>query len=230
MRTVLLASALLFAGTSANAVTLVAGSNPVSGTTVAAQPQLAGTVLADELQAFSIDDGAGGTYSGNIQSRVVRSADGTVDFYWRVLDTAYAPGPAGGQPLALSGFRIGNFAPVAGLNGDFRLDGLGDVGLSSIYVFSGTQKTFANFNFANPLDAGESSYFMFLDTRYRDYAKTGLMDVANVGQTRISATFATFAPTGGVPEPAAWAMLLAGFGLTGAAIRRRRMTPAYTLS
>lgn len=27
---------------------------------------------------------------------------------------------------------------------------------------------------------------------------------------------------GGVPEPASWAMLLAGFGLTGAAMRRRR--------
>ncbi|OYU15929.1 MAG: hypothetical protein CFE37_03605 [Alphaproteobacteria bacterium PA4] len=27
---------------------------------------------------------------------------------------------------------------------------------------------------------------------------------------------------GGVPEPASWAMLIAGFGLTGAAMRRRR--------
>ena len=26
-----------------------------------------------------------------------------------------------------------------------------------------------------------------------------------------------------VPEPASWAMLIAGFGLTGAALRRRRM-------
>jgi hypothetical protein len=32
--------------------------------------------------------------------------------------------------------------------------------------------------------------------------------------------------TGGVPEPASWAMLIAGFGLTGAAMRRRRMVPA----
>jgi hypothetical protein len=28
--------------------------------------------------------------------------------------------------------------------------------------------------------------------------------------------------TGAVPEPASWAMLIAGFGLTGAAARRRR--------
>ena len=33
-------------------------------------------------------------------------------------------------------------------------------------------------------------------------------------------------PTGGVPEPASWVMMLAGFGLTGATIRRRRRTGA----
>jgi hypothetical protein len=32
--------------------------------------------------------------------------------------------------------------------------------------------------------------------------------------------------TGAVPEPASWAMLIAGFGLTGAAMRRRRVTAA----
>jgi hypothetical protein len=30
----------------------------------------------------------------------------------------------------------------------------------------------------------------------------------------------------GVPEPSSWAMLIAGFGLTGAAMRRRRRTVA----
>ncbi len=29
-------------------------------------------------------------------------------------------------------------------------------------------------------------------------------------------------PTGAVPEPATWAMMLAGFGLVGATVRRRR--------
>jgi hypothetical protein len=33
------------------------------------------------------------------------------------------------------------------------------------------------------------------------------------------------AGVGGVPEPASWAMLIAGFGLTGAAMRRRRLRP-----
>ena len=29
-------------------------------------------------------------------------------------------------------------------------------------------------------------------------------------------------PPGGVPEPASWALMIAGFGLAGAALRRRR--------
>jgi hypothetical protein len=35
-----------------------------------------------------------------------------------------------------------------------------------------------------------------------------------------------FAPTAAVPEPQAWALMLAGFGLAGAALRRRRRTVA----
>lgn len=33
-------------------------------------------------------------------------------------------------------------------------------------------------------------------------------------------------PTGGIPEPATWAMMIAGFGLAGSAIRRRRALTA----
>ncbi len=35
-------------------------------------------------------------------------------------------------------------------------------------------------------------------------------------------TLATFAPTSAVPEPATWAMMIAGFGVVGGAVRRRR--------
>ncbi|THD64539.1 MAG: PEP-CTERM sorting domain-containing protein [Phenylobacterium sp.] len=34
------------------------------------------------------------------------------------------------------------------------------------------------------------------------------------------------AQAGGVPEPSAWALMIAGFGLTGAALRRRRAAVA----
>ncbi|MFS0771638.1 PEPxxWA-CTERM sorting domain-containing protein [Sphingomonas sp. 1P08PE] len=38
-----------------------------------------------------------------------------------------------------------------------------------------------------------------------------------------AANFALFTPTAAVPEPATWALMLAGFGLTATALRRRRV-------
>lgn len=45
-------------------------------------------------------------------------------------------------------------------------------------------------------------------------------DRSNVGIDNIE--FELFARTGGVPEPATWAMMILGFGAVGAAIRRRQ--------
>lgn len=39
-------------------------------------------------------------------------------------------------------------------------------------------------------------------------------------------TFGSDRPGGVVPEPATWAMLIAGFGLVGGALRRRRISRA----
>jgi hypothetical protein len=51
-------------------------------------------------------------------------------------------------------------------------------------------------------------------------------DTAN-GSGRIAAWSITVdSANGAVPEPASWAMLIAGFGLTGAAMRRRRSVAA----
>jgi hypothetical protein len=60
-----------------------------------------------------------------------------------------------------------------------------------------------------------------------DFGHTGKFGFAalptGLSYTSASGNFLTgVAPTGGVPEPASWAMLIAGFGLTGANLRRRR--------
>ena len=46
----------------------------------------------------------------------------------------------------------------------------------------------------------------------------------NNGALRVSVTGSSV--TGGVPEPATWAMMIAGFGLAGSALRRRRTATA----
>jgi hypothetical protein len=45
---------------------------------------------------------------------------------------------------------------------------------------------------------------------------------ANFGDAWFKASFSPGAETGGVPEPASWAMMVGGFGLVGSAMRNRR--------
>ena len=78
-----------------------------------------------------------------------------------------------------------------------------------------------NFFFSDGLAAGTDSYFMFLDTSATHYAKHAVFDLANLGATAISDTFSTFG-VAGAPEPATWALMVGGFGLAGAGLRRRR--------
>lgn len=60
-------------------------------------------------------------------------------------------------------------------------------------------------------------------TRYSDFAAPGVLATnVDVGTTRYGAgTFAAY-----VPEPATWGMLITGFAMTGAAMRRRKAAVA----
>jgi hypothetical protein len=214
----LLAAAALFAATGVtHAVTLVPNTFVnLPGTTSAAEPQLAGLVLEDVVTPFAFSDGRG-TISGTVQSRVVRSdLDGTLDFYWRVVMDANANS-------AVGSFRIGNFfAPE--YNANWRTDGLGNVAPNSAYLFSSpagaVNYMYNSANGGGSLGAGKESYFMLMDTTATKYNMSGVYDLANFGQTRISELFPTFAPA--VPEPETYGMMLAGLAAIGLAARRRR--------
>ncbi|HET6971554.1 MAG TPA: PEPxxWA-CTERM sorting domain-containing protein [Phenylobacterium sp.] len=90
--------------------------------------------------------------------------------------------------------------------------------------------------FSNPglffAGASGSEYNLFSDneTTYELYkAQSGVGYLANsVGS--IAMVEAPHSPLGGaVPEPAAWALMILGFGAIGARLRHRRMTPVDSL-
>lgn len=188
------------------------------GTTVALRPELAGTIIADDIVSpFQLQLASGGWVTGSIQERVVReTSTGMLDFYWKVNVDENSAG-------SLSYFRLGNFLDSS-YDADWRIDGLGDVSPDSAYLFGGsyTGQGYINFYYSDGLGAGESSNFMFLHTDATDYAKTGLMDVADAGTFHASQIFSTYAPAARVPEASTTLMLL-GLGLSSIAFLRRRM-------
>lgn len=212
------ATCALALAASAEAATLNTGSNNLAGTTSGAEPNLVGLIVEDETTAFTWNQ-AGGTLNGTIQSRVVLSDDGTYDFYWRIFDLRFA---GTGNMEDIGNFRVGEFGvPIAGLNGNYRTDGLGSVGPDTAFVFGPGLDDYVNFAFdANSLGLGETSYFMFLDTQATTYGRTAIMDVANGSTTSISNLYTTFGVSA-VPEPASWAMMVVAFGLIGAGMRGR---------
>lgn len=127
-----------------------------------------------------------------------------------VVNFASAVGAAGFSTIdyfGVAGFgNILNISAYSGLNGTGTLLG----------SFNGEQ-----FNFQN-----NNVYFIGVVSSSNDIgsivfnrAFDGSGDAIGIDNI-VSGTF------GAVPEPASWALLIAGFGLTGAAMRRRRMATA----
>jgi len=191
----------------------------LSGTTVAADPDLAGVVEVDNIVPFSFAAN-GGTISGDVQVRVVRSSvDNKLDFYWRVFNDAVSSG-------AIGSFRIGDFMSDI-YDANWRIDGLGNVAPTSATRFSGTFDSFVNFNFGNHLAPGLQSRFIFLDTSAASYARNAIYDLTNLGQTQISGLFSMYGPVATVPEPAPVALFALAL-VTFAWLARRRPVFART--
>jgi len=75
--------------------------------------------------------------------------------------------------------------------------------------------------------SGAGNYPIAFDIGANAY--TGLLNLANGGTFVAYATFSAI-PSGAVPEPATWAMMLLGFGVIGFAMRKRstvRTTVSY---
>ena len=198
------------------------------GTTLAAEPNLAGTIVQDVvtpfhyLQEVSVEDQSDFfPVEGTVQSRVVKSTDGSFDFHWRVNV----------NQGAVSRFLLTDASPLTH-NANWLADGLG----SQAPTFASRALGTIQFRFVDIIpDQGENgglfaprdSYFFFLDTDAPAYNKSGQyvldssLDFSGSMTVEIrgrSDSFATFAP---IPEPQTYALMLTGLGAVGLALRRR---------
>ncbi len=80
----------------------------------------------------------------------------------------------------------------------------------------------------NALDSGQ---FVFLNNGL-DFGAVFTDDWLFIGRDDIffKATFDPRPVVPGVPEPATWGLMLAGFGMTGIAVRRRKLSAGFTLA
>jgi hypothetical protein len=207
------------------------GSYGVAATTAATEPDLAGVVLADRLQPFTINGSDGGIATGTIQERVVRSNDtGFLHFYSRVIFDTIAGFEPGSyiEWLDLDPAATGNPLAVGR-----RTDGLGTATPSN-YDLAGTGQSRFDFNLIDlaPANAGFSTQFHYLKSDATNYALNGQLRLSGhefVGFDAHSLNtpwLSTWGPANGVPEAQSWAMMIAGFGAVGSALRSRRRAVA----
>ncbi|GGE16275.1 hypothetical protein GCM10011529_23330 [Polymorphobacter glacialis] len=159
---------------------------------------------ADTLALVDADDGGSGNF-GNEPS------PNTIMFFLNANNAIlnYADGFTTGFSFFYTSSTAAAVSVWDGINGTGNL--LGTLNLLAQYTDGCTgdpSGTFCNFSAIGIDFAGTARSINFGGTANQ----TGFDDI----------TFGSATPGGGVPEPASWAMLIAGFGLTGAAMRRRR--------
>jgi hypothetical protein len=161
-----LALALTLVAAESQAVPVPPGGAPVAlaGTTAAATPDLAGVVVQDVMRPF-----AAGPIKGFLQDRIVRSnATGTLHFYYRIILDAKAPG-------RVTAVRKFGFDPAAApTDANWRMDGMGTrAPIAAQRTADGAWVSFNHLVPAASISPGESSRFVFVKTRAKEYKLSG---------------------------------------------------------
>lgn len=91
----------------------------------------------------------------------------------------------------------------------------------SIFNFDGLIKATAYDALNNVLGTTQTSAGLLSLSGIGNISRVNLVSLDNDPTTMDDLTFGDVVGVGAVPEPAAWAMMLAGFGLVGSAMRRR---------
>jgi len=157
-------------------------------------------------------------------------ASAAVNYSYYNIDPGTTP-PADVSILGKTQFYYGEqilskntflFTAVAGA-------GLGS--LSTTYSLPGAGETYSNSSVQtafkeNPLDNGPEYLHLTFNNAGTQYVGTASFN-GDAVLTRIAYEKLSDV-AGGVPEPSSWALLIAGFGMAGVSMRRRRQTVSAT--
>jgi hypothetical protein len=152
-------------------------------------------------------------YSGSITSGIGSGTAVVTNGTFTTTDAATNVG--GRDALTVTGVTgARNGVSIAGLAPDFPVQ----FGGADNYLFlSGLP--FSDFGVSFSLADGSFANFFNDGGEVGEYAATNLTGDQN--RTNGLGVFTFSEVTGGVPEPATWALMIGGFGLVGAATRRR---------
>ena len=190
-----------------------------------------GTLLAS--QPFS---GQAYTFAATFNQAVYRNTGGTLDFYYQVVRT----GAGSDSDEEIRSFTVSNF-------GSYFVDAYAmatDPDGGGIFLAANNPRLANGDLSPSTTTFGRSPSGNVLTTEFGANGLTGTENSAtyifrtNAVSFNSTATFGiidgstlqgrTYQPTGpAVPEPATWAMMLTGFGVVGAALRRRNVRVTF---
>lgn len=173
-----------------------------------------GSTVYGGKYSYRVEDTTWGGYASVLQQRVNNYSAPDIFFAWKsVLEGAHGTTNAATMIITLTDLTTGTELIRREYNA-----ASGGGGVDPRFAFDGDNYYTPKWQIEQlTLDAGSLGHDFMLSVLAADCQPTG-----HWGYVYLDG-FGNVAPPpgGGVPEPAAWAMMLAGFGLVGGAMRRR---------
>ena len=218
----LVASAAMFAAVPAQAVILNPGSSGQTFTAFSTIAATQGTQIA-----FTSVSGLALTFATTMNSAVYRNTLGGLDFYYQVFQTGV--GSTGANQMIdaftaadFSGWTVDAYVSATDIDGAGPfVNVLNPPSSTTTTGRSSTGVTLQTDFGTNGLSTGENSAIYIFRTAATQYVP-GTFGVID------GSTFSGIAFAPGVPEPTTWGLMLAGFGIVGGALRRRKQNVAYS--